>query len=107
MRTNSVYAPFGTVQFPPDRPEPTPKERAAALRADQVGHFDLIRERKWSEDDTAMAARSGLLPPNGDCGGARLILGSDGLPRGRQVFYSRTWLAEREAALKTFVQRLK
>ena len=53
-----------------------------------------------------MAQRSGLLPPTGDCGGSRLILGSDGLPRGSQVFYSRSRLAQREVELKAFVQRL-
>jgi hypothetical protein len=110
MKTISEYAPFGTVTLPTGgtRPEPTPAERAAALRADQVGHFDYIRECGWSDESAAMAQRCGLLPPNGDCGGTLPIIGSDGYQRGQPVVYSRQRLAERAAALRAFVvQKLK
>ena len=101
------YAPFGTFTALPDKPEPKQEEREAARRADQVGHFDLIRERKWSDADVALAQRFGLLPPGGDCGGSRPILNNEGFVRGSQVYYSRAKLTERERELKTFAKSLK
>ena len=74
MKTLSEYA-WASVSLPTGgtMPEPTPEERKRALKADQVGHAELARERGWSESDVSLAQRCGLLPQGGDCGGARMI----------------------------------
>lgn len=90
----------------PERHDPTPEEREAARRADQITKSQLLKEWGWTDEDLreAVAIAGFKIPPEQTPITPNYLRGG---PRGGETVFSRMALAECHTRFWKFAARVK